>query len=96
LQTITGVSHLEAQKHADFVRKAYLDDISHIKPEKEEKNLEGQKSTGKIDTSTAISTSEERQAGIVEGLMKEGAYDIAKQFIDFVKAKKKEKAEEKS
>lgn len=49
-----------------------------------------------IDTSGAISTSAERQASIVQNLMKEGAYDIAKQFIDFVKSKKKEKAEEKS
>ncbi|MCG3256395.1 MAG: hypothetical protein KAU62_09930, partial [Candidatus Heimdallarchaeota archaeon] len=33
LQKITGVSPLEAQKHADFVRNAYLKDISNIKSE---------------------------------------------------------------
>lgn len=31
LQRITALDSLDAQKHADSVRKAYLDDISHIK-----------------------------------------------------------------
>ncbi len=84
LQNITGLSHLEAQKHADFVRKAYLDDISHIKAEKEEKDMTGQEGADKIDKFTSIS---DRQANIVAGLMREGAYDIAKSFIDFVKQK---------
>jgi len=51
---------------------------------KEEDEME----TGKIDTSTATSPSVDRQANIVADLMKEGAYDIAKSFIDFIKQKK--------
>jgi len=31
----------------------------------------------------------DRQANIVADLMKEGAYDIAKNFIDFIKSKKR-------
>jgi hypothetical protein len=48
-----------------------------------------------INKSTATS-SMDRQANIVQNLIKEGAFDIAKDFIDFIKAKKEEKAEEKS
>lgn len=34
LQRITGLDPLEAQKHAESIRKAYLDDASHIKASK--------------------------------------------------------------
>jgi transcription initiation factor TFIIIB Brf1 subunit/transcription initiation factor TFIIB len=40
---------------------------------------------------TTEMTGVERQAGIVQNLIKEGAYDIAKEFIDFIKTKKEEK-----
>jgi len=37
----------------------------------------------------------EEQADLVSGLIKHGAYDIAKQFIDFIKAKEPKKEEPK-
>lgn len=91
LRRIVGEDKLppeEAKKKAKIVRKAYLGDLRYFKrdfkPKKEEDELE----TGKVDTSTAISKSDDRQANIVANLMKEGAYDIAKNFIDFIKQKK--------
>lgn len=87
LKRITGVSSLEAQKQADLVRKAYLDDMSHYKAKKEDEKMSDRETGGKIDTTTAITTSVERQANIVQNLIKEGAYDIAKNFIDFIKKK---------
>ncbi len=91
LRRIVGEDKLppeEAKNEAKIVRKAYFEDLRYfkrdIKPEKEEEEME----TGKIDTSTATSLSVDRQANIVADLMKEGAYDIAKNFIDFIKQKK--------
>ena len=49
---------------------------------------------GEFDKSTAISPSVERQASIVQNLLKEGAYDIAKNFIDYVKQKKEKETSE--
>ena len=67
-------------------------DPSPKKPDKGDKGLEDQ---DKFDKDTATSSSD-RQAYIVQNLIKEGAYDIAKEFIDFIKSKKDEKAEEKN
>lgn len=93
LRRIVGEDKLppeEAKKMAKKVRKAYFEDLKYfkleIKPEKEDDKMQ----TGKIDTSTAISASSDRRADIVSNLMKEGAYDIAKDFIDFIKQKKEE------
>ena len=89
LQRITGLDPLEAQKHADSVRKAYLDDISHIKLEKEGKKVSEIEGGGKIDKSISISPLINARADIVKGLIMQGAYDIAKQFIDFIETKVK-------
>jgi len=43
--------------------------------------------TEKIDISTAIPPSIVAQADIVRGLIIQGAYKIAKDFIDFIEAK---------
>jgi hypothetical protein len=47
----------------------------------------------KFDTSGAKTevTAIKEQANIVKGLIKQGAYDIAKEFIGFLKTKKEEK-----
>ena len=91
LQRIVGEDKLppeEAKNKAKIVRKAYYEDIKYFRPEFKPEEEDDELKAGKIDTSTAISTSVERQANIVQNLMKEGAYDIAKNFIDFVKQKK--------
>jgi hypothetical protein len=89
LTKITGLEAPEAKRIEEIVRNAYLADFQYLK---EEKKLEGEgkgmSPEDKVDTSTAISSSVERQASIVQNLIKEGAYDIAKNFIDFIKAKK--------
>jgi len=96
LRQIVGEDNLppeEAENKAKIVRKAYFEDLRYfkrdIKPEKEDDKME----TGKIDISKANSPTVDRQANIVADLMKEGAYDIAKNFIDFIKSKKKESPE---
>jgi len=92
LTKITGLEAPDAQKIAENVRNAYLDDVRYLKPEKKpEEGVSDMGIEGKVDTSKAISTSVERQANIVQNLIKEGAYDIAKNFIDFIKSKKEEK-----
>ena len=91
LRRIVGEDKLppeEAKKKAKIVRKAYLEDLRYFKPEFRREKEGGELGTGKTDTSTAISTSADRQANIVANLMKEGAFDIAKNFIDFIKQKK--------
>lgn len=54
LQRITGLDPKDARNYADFVRKAYLEDISHIKAEKEEENMAGQEGAEKFDNNPAI------------------------------------------
>ena len=97
LGKIAGLEAPDAQKAEEIVRKAYLDDFQYVQEEKKpktgDKGMEGQ---DKIDKDAATSDSVERQAYIVQNLIKEGAYDIAKEFIDFIKTKKEEKSEEKS
>lgn len=96
LRHIVGEDKLppeEAKNKAKIVRNAYFEDLRYfkrdIKPEKEDDEME----TGKIDTSVATTPSIDRQANILADLIKEGAYDIAKNFIDFIKSKKKEPAD---
>jgi hypothetical protein len=88
VQKFTGVDPLEAQKHADSVRKAYLEDIRHIKPEKEDKNMNPENNPSQINTNTANTnpTSITAMADLVRGMIITGAYDIAKQYIDFIKS----------
>ena len=91
LRRIVGEDKLppeEAKNKAKIVRKAYFEDMRYFKPEFKPKEEETEMESRKIDKSTAISTPVDRQANIVANLMKEGAFDIAKNFIDFVKQKK--------
>ncbi|MDH5732791.1 MAG: hypothetical protein OEY88_03260 [Candidatus Bathyarchaeota archaeon] len=95
LTKITGLEAPDAQKVEKTVQNAYLTDFKYLKEEKEpEKRVSDMEVEDKVDTPAAISTSVERQANIVQNLIKEGAYDIAKNFIDFIKEKKEETPEE--
>jgi len=99
LTKITGLEAPDAQKIEENVKNAYLADFQYLKEEKKPEKEEISMSTEtRIDASKAITreatTPVEEQADIVKGLIKQGAYDIAKQFIDFLKAKKEEKSEE--
>jgi len=96
LRRIVGEDKLppeEAKTKAEIVRKAYFEDIKYYKPEIEAKKGETGMESGKIDTSKASSLAVDRQANIVADLMNKGAFDIAKNFIDFIKSKKKESPE---
>jgi len=93
LRRIVGEDKLppeEAKTTAKIVRKAYFEDLKYYRPEIEAKKGETGMESRNIDTSKATSPSIDRQANIVADLMKEGAYDIAKTFIDFIKQKKKQ------
>ncbi len=97
LSKTTGLEAPDAQKTEKIVRNAYLDDVRYLKVEKEtEKGDDGMSGQNKFDTSGAKTKGAtiEEQADIVKGLIKQGAFDIAKQFIDFLKTKKEEKPEE--
>ena len=84
---------LEAQKYADSIRKAYLEDVKHIKVERKETKVSAKEVSGKTSTETLIPTSIEAQAEIVKGLVIQGAYKIAKDFIDFIESKAKTQKE---
>jgi hypothetical protein len=98
LTKIAGLEAPDAKKIEQIVRNAYLDDIRYLKVEKkpEEEGI-GMATEAKVDISKAISRDAvvEEQAEIVKGLIKYGAFDIAKEFIDFLKAKKEEISETK-
>jgi len=92
LKEIAGIVPDEARKIANQVRKAYLDDIRYVKAiKKPKKRVSGMDTEGKFDTSTA--TSIDAQADIVRGLILQGAYRIAKDFIDFIESKAKPEKE---
>lgn len=90
LQNITNVPNIEAQKYADSVRKAYLEDISHYKLETEVEKMDSESLKGTFNISDTTNMGRTAQADIVRGLVMQGAYDIAKQFIDFIANKSKE------
>jgi DNA-binding PadR family transcriptional regulator len=95
LAKITGLEAPDAKNVVETVRKAYLEDVRYLKAvEKPKEERFGMAEETKIDTSVAISkaiTPVEEQAEIVKGLIKQGAFEIAKEFIDFIKAQKEEK-----
>ena len=94
LGEITKADRLEIIKRTPTVRNLYLDGCRYLKPEKkpekEGNEVTTERTASSIDTSMTTSTSVEEQANIVKGLIKQGAYDIAKNFIDFIKTKKEE------
>lgn len=98
IQKITGIDPLEARNSSDYVRKAYLDDISHIKADNKS-DLGGKpKTPNPIDTNTSTINIQAGQFSQTIPLTPEGIA-LAKGFLDLlcnqIKAQKKdEKAEE--
>lgn len=95
LQKITGLDPLEAQKHADSVRKAYLADIRYYKPEKEDIDGDDEVDNDAIDTKIAIpiGLEEFRFGDIRIWLPKEGtqeAWDKTKKMLDIYLGMKEE------
>jgi len=97
LQEIADLVPDEAKKASKNVRKDYLDDVQYLKSQ------EGTKSGGSslkgqdiIDNEGAKSGGmiSDEPAELVKGLVKQGAYDIAKQFIDFLATKDKKTKKE--
>jgi hypothetical protein len=90
LQRITGVSHLEAQKHADSVRKAYLDDISHIKAIKTDTQRGKDKMGGRIDIS--LSTISIQAGPFSQNVpWTDEGIELGKSFLEILKAQSKKK-----
>lgn len=86
IQRITGVDPLEARKTADSIRKSYLEDMRHIKPVKEEESEMEESQPSGINTNVTTPTLAS-MAELVKGMIVSGAFDIAKQYIDFIKSK---------
>lgn len=92
LQRITGLDPLEAQKHADSIRKAYLDDVSHIKArEKPELGGRGEMPSG-IDISVSTINIQAGQFSQTIPYTKEGI-ELAKGFLDLLGKQLKTKEE---
>lgn len=97
LQRITGLDPLEAQKHADSIRKAYLDDASHIKAKKKpERGGLGEMSSG-IDISMSTINIQAGQFSQTIPWTEEGI-ELAKGFLDLLgqQLKTEEKPKEKT
>jgi len=91
LQKITGVDHLEAQKYAETVRKAYLEDISHLRRVEQRG---GTMPSSEIYTQPSIQTIN-IQAGAFRQTIpftREGI-ELAKGFLDLLKSQLTEKEE---
>lgn len=93
LQEIADLVPDDAKKASKTIRNDYLDDIQYLK------SLEGTKSGGfHTDEQDQINKNqarprdmiEDEPAELVKGLVKQGAYNIAKDFIDFLSKKDKE------
>lgn len=83
LQKLTSLDPLEARKHADSVRKAYLDDISHIKAT-EGREIAGRGKMGdQIDTSVSTISIQAGQFSQSIPYTKEGI-ELAKGFLDLL------------
>ena len=83
LQGITGLDPLEAQKHANSVRKAYLDDIGHIKAVKQGISGEGDMGGSGIDASMSTINIQAGPFNQTIPLTKEGI-EYAKGFLDLL------------
>ena len=87
LQKFTGLSNIEAQKHADSIRKAYLDDIKYYKPEIEENGEDRGMEPNKVNANVTIPLGlEEFQFGDIRiWLPREGtqeAWEKTKKMLD--------------
>lgn len=92
LQQIADLVPDDAKKASKNVRKDYLDDVQYLKSLEGTKSggsrLSGQDQIDKEDAKSGGMISDE-PAELVKGLVKQGAYEIAKQFIDFLATKDK-------
>jgi len=90
----TGLPPEEAKNKTEIVRKVYFEDIKYIRPIIEPKTevsvMPSTEPTVEISKSVSKTPMDET-ANLVAGLIRQGAYDIAKQFIDFIKAREEEK-----
>ena len=102
LQAIAELVPDDAKKASKIVRKDYLDDIQYLISLKEtETEGKQMKDASKINTSDAnlssaptpiINKESVDEATLVSGLVRFGAYKVAKDFIDFIELKKKANA----
>lgn len=95
LQKFTSVPNIEAQKHADSVRKAYLGDIRYYKPEIDDIDGDDGVDNDAIDMKTAIpiGLEEFRFGSIRIWLPTEGtqeAWDKTKKMLDIYLGMKEE------
>jgi len=100
IQKLTGIDPLEARNDADYVRKAYLDDVAHIKAENKSDSGGKPKLPNQIDTNVSTINIQAGQFSQTIPLTPEGIA-LAKGFLDLlckqIAEKKKEgKAEEKN
>lgn len=96
LQRITGLDHLEAQKHANFISKSYLDDVSHIKASRMPESKGRGKMGDGIDISVSTINIQVGQFSQTIPLTEEGI-ELAKGFLDLLGKQletKKETSEE--
>lgn len=93
LQKFTGVDPLEARNQADFARKAYLDDVSHIKATNKPRNRGDHSMGNNIDIS--MSTINIQAGPFSQNIpwTKKGV-ELAKGFLDLLGAQIKEPKEE--
>jgi hypothetical protein len=92
LQEIADLVPDEAKKTSKHVRKDYLDDVQYLKSlEGTQKRGIGMTEQDQLDknNATPIAVVSDEPAELVKGLVKQGAYDIAKSFIDFLASKDK-------
>ena len=83
VQQITGLDPLEAQKHAEFVRRAFLDDIAHIKAVKKA-NVEGDDvGGGRIDPTRSTINIQAGPFNQTIPLTKKGI-ELANGFLDLL------------
>ncbi|MCJ7631779.1 hypothetical protein MUP77_05195 [Candidatus Bathyarchaeota archaeon] len=86
LQRITGLDPLEAQKHADYVRKAYLDDAGHIKAQSKPQSGGVGVTHGIIDNSMSTINIQAGQFSQTIPFTKDGI-EYAKGFLDLLKTR---------
>lgn len=97
LQEISDLVPDDAKKASKNVRKDYLDDVQYLKSlEGTQKRGIGMTEQDQLDKNNAksIPVISDEPAELVKGLVKQGAYEIAKNFIDFLAKKDEEPKKE--
>jgi hypothetical protein len=110
LQEIAGLVPDDAKKASKIVRNDYLDDVHYLKTLRGAKTeVKQMKDESKINISEANQRQEQNteykeptianpstlsSGELLKGLFEQGAYDLAKQFIDFIENKNKPQKEQ--